>query len=150
MLTQIISKLSPYTGSQKLVKYSQSVGDIMNGIIQTHNIYKSDYDKICLSFWKGNAIKTAKCIYDFLKLNTHYVVEPDNKQTLRSPAAILLLGGNKNKGLDCKSYSLFIGGVLDALRRKGKNINWCYRFASYRLTDKLPHHVFVVLNPDAN
>jgi hypothetical protein len=45
---------------------------------------------------------------------------------------------------------LFIGGILDALNRKGKNINWCYRFASYKFTDKLPHHVFVVINPGSS
>jgi hypothetical protein len=52
--------------------------------------------------------------------------------------------------LDCKSYSLFIGGILDSLNRKGKKIKWCYRFASYRFMDKLPHHVFIVINPGKN
>jgi len=149
-LNTIISNLTPYQGNKTLIKYSQSVGDIMTGILQTHNLYAADYDKISNTFWKGSAVKTAKCIYDFLKANTHYIVEPDNKQTLRSPSAILLLGNNKNNGLDCKSYSLFIAGVLDSLKRSGKKINWCYRFASYRPADKLPHHVFVVLNPNTD
>jgi hypothetical protein len=92
-----------------------------------------------------------KKLYDYLLKNTHYIVEPDSYQTLRSPAAILELGSKKNVGLDCKSYSLFIGGILDALQRKtGRYINWCYRFASYKPFSKLPHHVFVVINPDSN
>jgi hypothetical protein len=147
-VNNILSILTPYQGNKQIVKYNQSVGDIMAGILRTHEQYKNDYDKICLSFWKGNVSKTAKAIYNFLAANTHYKVEPDDKQTLRSPAAILYLGGQKNTGLDCKSYALFTGGILDALKRKGKKINFCYRFASYKMFDKLPHHVFVVINPD--
>ena len=41
----------------------------------------------------------------------------------------------------------FIGGVLDALNRQGKSkFNWFYRFASYSTDDKIPEHVFVVVN----
>ena len=147
MLTPILSILPPYQGRKHIIKHSQSVGDIITGILATHKQYSADYDKIAGKFWRGNSRNTAKCIFDFLKKNTHYVIEPDDKQTLRSPSAILYLGSQPGTGLDCKSYSLFIGGVLDALRRAGKNTNWCYRFASYRVFDKLPHHVFVVINP---
>jgi len=147
-MRNVLSILTPFRNQQKTIVRTQSVGDIISGIMATHNRYKSEYDKIASQFDRGNAMATAKSIYDFLKAHTHYVIESDNKQTLRSPAAILVLGNKKNIGLDCKSYALFIGGVLDALRRKGKNINWCYRFASYQMFDKLPHHVFVVINPD--
>lgn len=146
----ILNILPKFEGRRQIVRQSQSVGDIMHGILQTHKIYASHYDKIAASFWKGTTLKTARAIYNFLAVNTHYRVEPDDRQTLRSPSAILYLGGNKNIGLDCKSYALFTAGILDALRRQGKKINFCYRFASYRLSDKLPHHVFVVINPDSN
>jgi len=145
-VNNLLSILPPYEGRRHVVKQSQSVGDIMDGILVTHNLYKSHYDKIAAGFWKGTTIKTARAIYNFLAANTHYKVEPDERQTLRSPAAILYLGGNKNTGLDCKSYALFTAGILDALRRQGKNIDFSYRFASYKFTDKIPHHVFVVIN----
>ena len=150
MRTSIYNYLPPFKHNSNVLVYNQGIGDIISGILLTHNKYAKDYDRISEKFWKGNAKLTAKCIYDFLKVNTHYIVEPDAKQTLRSPSAILYLGSDKKTGLDCKSYSLFIAGILDSLKRKGFPINWCYRFASYKAYSKLPHHVFVVLNPGTN
>jgi hypothetical protein len=143
----VLNSLQPFRHLSNVLVYNQGIGDIISGILLTHKKYFSEYDKISSKFWKGSSRATAKCIYDFLKSNTHYVVEPDNKQTLRSPSAILYMGSDKKTGLDCKSYSLFIGGVLDSLKRAGYPIDWTYRFASYKAYDKLPHHVFVVLNP---
>jgi hypothetical protein len=139
--------IGKYKGHGMRLKVFQSVGDIMLGIMATHKRYTSDYDKIAPTFDGGNTRQICQRVYNFLLDKTHYKVEPDNKQTLRSPAAILALGSDPSQGLDCKSYSLFIGGVLDALNRRGHNIKWCYRFASYRFGDRLPHHVFVVVNP---
>ncbi len=147
MKEAIYNNLLPFEHKSSILVYNQGIGDIISGILLTHKKYNSEYDKISGKFWKGTAQRTAKCIYDFLKQNTHYVIEPDSKQTLRSPSAILYLGSDKNNGLDCKSYSLFIAGILDSLKRAGYPINWCYRFASYKSYSKLPHHVFVVLNP---
>lgn len=147
-MNHIYNTLTPFKGSKQVLVYNQSVGDIMEGILATHNRYKSEYDKIAKKFLKATPYKTGKAIYDFLAENTHYVVESDNKQTLRSPSAILYLGSNPNIGLDCKSFALFVGGILDSLNRQGENIKWTYRFASYRPFDKLPHHIFVVINPD--
>lgn len=150
MIGTLLNRLTPLQGINKVIQINQSVGDIISGILNTHNYWRNDYDKICLNFNDKTPYLIGKKIFDFLKGHTHYVIESDNQQTLRSPAAILKLGSDKKIGLDCKSYSLFIGGVLDALNRKGININWCYRFASYKFTDKLPHHVFVVINPGSS
>lgn len=149
-MNNIYSHLTPYQGSKHILIYNQSVGDIMQGILSTHNLHRAEYDKISKSFQKSTPYKTGKAIFDFLKTNTYYVIESDDKQTLRSPSAILYLGSNPKIGLDCKSYSLFIGGILDSLNRSGANINWTYRFASYKPFDKLPHHVFVVINPNTS
>lgn len=142
--------ITPYKGIETRVKVFQSVGDIMTGILSTHDSYRRDYDRIAAKFDYGDTMTVCRDIYNYLLAHTHYVIEPNDKQTLRSPAAILAMGANPKKGLDCKSYSLFIGGVLDALNRRGRKIKWCYRFASYRLADRLPHHVFVVVNPNTN
>jgi len=101
-----------------------------------------EYDILAPKFAARSAEQIARNVFNYLKNNTYYVVESDSRQTLRSPSAILALGANPKVGLDCKSYALFIAGILAAFQRKGMRINWCYRFASYRLTDKLPHHVF--------
>jgi hypothetical protein len=146
----VLNVLSKYNGSKRVLKYSQSVGDIINGILQTNKLYQKDYDNICMMFYNKSLLQTLKNIYYYLENNTYYKIESDDKQTLRSPTAILYLGGNKNIGLDCKSYSLFIAGILSALQRRGCKINWCFRFASYNIGNKLPHHVFVVVNPNTN
>lgn len=149
-MTDVLMKLSPFRNNRRVLRYSQSVGDIMSGILETHKKYAKEYDLICTKFDGATAEIIAHKVYNFLKRHTFYVVEADSKQTLRSPAAILALGANPKVGLDCKSYSLFIGGILDAFKRRGRNIDWCYRFASYKIIDKVPHHVFVVLNPSTN
>lgn len=146
----LLNKLPPFQNKRQVVVFNQSVGDIIQGILQTHNKYTKEYDILAPRFAARSAEKIARNVYDYLKEHTYYVVESDNRQTLRSPAAILALGANPKVGLDCKSYALFIAGILSAFQRKGIKINWCYRFASYRLTDKLPHHVFVVLNPGSD
>lgn len=142
--------LTPYQGKKYRLRIFQSVGDIMQGMLATHKQYTKEYDKIAQKFDRGSTLQICRNLYNWMLANTHYVIEPNDKQTLRSPGAILALGGSPKHGLDCKSYSLFIGGVLDALNRRGHNINWCYRFASYRFSDSLPHHVFVVVNPGSN
>ena len=150
MVPALLNKLEPFQNKKQVIIHNQSVGDIMTGILQTHSKYFKEYDKICTSFDGKNADQIARKVFDYLKDHTHYRIEKDNAQTLRSPGAILALGANPRIGLDCKSYALFIAGILAAWQRRGVPINWCYRFASYKLTDKLPHHVFVVLNPNTN
>jgi hypothetical protein len=143
-------QLPLYQNKRHVLIHNQSVGDIITGILQTHSKYKADYDRIALNFAGRDAVQIARNVYDYLKKHTYYVIESDTRQTLRSPSAILALGQNPRVGLDCKSYSLFIAGVLAAWQRRGMNINWCYRFASYKIADKIPHHVFVVINPNTN
>jgi hypothetical protein len=145
-MTNLLARLKPFANKQHILVNDQQVSDIITGLLNTHNQYKSEYDKIAGGFRGRTDRETGKKIYTFLKNNVNYVIEPDSKQTLKSPAAILYTG--KSTGSDCKNYSLFTGGVLSALNRKGANIKWCYRFASYRMFDKMPHHVFVVINPN--
>lgn len=144
----LYNRLKPYLNKHTILVHNQDTSNIINGLLDFHKQYESEYDKIAGAFVGRTPRETGKKIWNFLKTNTRYVVEPDSKQTLRSPSAILYTG--KKFGIDCKNLSLFTGGILDALNRKGNKINWCYRFASYKYNDKLPHHVFVVINPNTN
>jgi hypothetical protein len=144
----LYNRLKPYLNKHTILVHNQDTSNIINGLLDFHKQYESEYDKIAGAFAGRTPRETGKKIWNFLKTNTRYVVEPDSKQTLRSPSAILYTG--KKFGIDCKNLSLFTGGILDALNRKGNKINWCYRFASYKYNDKLPHHVFVVINPNTN
>lgn len=135
----LLSKLAPYRQKQILLYNNQSTADIIQTMLQAHKIYADQYDNVSGFFWSGTRLMTAKKLFNFLKNNVPYVIEPDTKQTIKSPAAIISTSG------DCKHYSQFIGGVLSALCRKGVKINWCYRFANYKLFGSTPHHVFVVI-----
>ena len=137
----LLGRLTPYGRKRILLKNDQGVPDIISAMLSAHKIYANEYDKISKDFYVGNGIKTAENIFNFLKKNVKYKIESENNQRIMSPGAIISLGKN-----DCKNYSLFIMGVLDSLKRKGLIDNDIfYRFASYKLLDEIPHHVFAVI-----
>lgn len=137
----LLGKFEPYIGEQKVLIEDQGTGDIIEGILKTHKKYASQYDNAA-SLLNGSPVEVAKKIFDILKQNCRYVIEPVSKQTLRSPAAILATG--QTLGCDCKSYALFTAGLLDAYRRKtGKDFDIAYRFAGYYGGGLA--HVFVVI-----
>lgn len=133
---KLLSVLSPYRNQQKLLVADQSTGDIIQNILEAHEKYKNEYKKIG-SFFRGDDNEdTGRKLFNFIKKNVPYVIESEDRQLVKSPAAIL------HTNADCKCYSLFIGGVANAL-----NIPFCYRFASYKPNQKNPGHVFIVFNP---
>jgi hypothetical protein len=138
--SDILSMLPGTRGRRILVEENQSVGDIISLVSFAHRKNLSNYDKIAPSFFDRDPRVTAKKLFDFCKKNIGYLEETEAVQTVRSPQVILSEGTG-----DCKHYASFIGGVLDALNRRGAKINWTYRFASYRLFDSVPGHVFVVI-----
>lgn len=140
----ILGKLTPFQNTNKILVEDQNTGDIIKGIISNHEIYKDEYDKISETFLGDNVRETARNVFNFLKSNVPYYIEPISKQTLRSPSAILAL----NHGADCKSYATFSNGIFDSLNRKGLlRVPIAYRFASYRNDTNEPQHVFSVLYP---
>jgi hypothetical protein len=148
MLRQLQDKLQPFRNQQVMVVRNQGVGDIIQGILSTHNQWSKEYDKIASSFIGHSERDTLQNIWEFLKKNVRYNAESEGKQMLKSPSAILATG--RTTGSDCKNYSLFTAGILAALARKGYKIPFSFRFASYRLNDKIPQHVFVVAYPKTN
>jgi hypothetical protein len=137
----LIGKLPPYQNNAVLVQRNQTVYDIINEVLEAHELFRRDYDNIAADFWTGDIETTARKIFDFLKRNVRYKIETEGKQTTKSPAAILAHGIG-----DCKHYASFINGVFDAINRKyNQNINWFYRFASYNFFDREPAHVFAVV-----
>jgi hypothetical protein len=146
---QILNKLPPFYNRRDILVNDQDVSDIITGILTTHAQYANQYDKIAPYFIGSNNYQTGANIWHFLKNNVRYKVEPERAQMLKAPAAIVTssINGSTNTS-DCKNMSLFTGGILSAINRAGGRINWCYRFASYKLWDKIPQHVFCVINPD--
>lgn len=142
---ELLGKLPAFNADYVLIKQRQSTNDLINAISSRHKVFANDYNNICLDFLGNDEYETAENIYYFLRDNVDYVEEGIEAQTVRSPAAIIATG--KTIGADCKNYSLFAGGILDALNRRGANIVWCYRFAGYNYIKKELGHVFVVINP---
>ena len=136
----LLTYLPPYQNNWQLIKDDQYVRDIIKEVLDAHEIYAEDYDQIAGFFDSGSIEQICKQLFDFCKNYIHYRRESKEDQTTQSPSGIIVLGHG-----DCKHYAGFIGGVLDALRRKGRKIKWWYRFASYDWLDNTPGHVFVVV-----
>lgn len=143
-VTAMLGRLSPYRGNVETATYRQGTKDIIREIEKCHHEHAAEYDKIADQFSRNSPPEIAGALWKFLKTNVRYSVEPADRQSVKSPAAILASGKYKS-GNDCKHYALFAGGILDALRRKGKNIEYVYRFVNYRLLETDPQHVFIVL-----
>lgn len=137
----LLQDLPPFLHRYTTIKKNQSVYDIVKEVLEAHEIFANDYDRIAAYFDGSSYEDIARRLFNFLKSNVAYKIESEESQTTKSPSALLVQGFG-----DCKHYAGFIAGVLDALNRRGKNINWNYRFASYNLFDKEPGHVFVVLH----
>jgi hypothetical protein len=144
----LLNQLDSFKNNQRIISYDQSTNDIINAILRQHNKCFSEYDKLYNYFDGGNYENTAKKVFKYLKDNVKYEIEPDNLQTVKTPAAILATG--KTTGSDCKNFSLFFAGILDSYRRNtGEKFDIAYRFASYDGSN-IPEHVFVVINPDTD
>lgn len=141
----VIAQLPPYKGNEFLRVEDQDTKDIIAWLLKVTPKYAKDYDLIYQDFDTGDLYSTCKGLWRFLKYSCTYNAESREDQTVRSPAAILQL-----PNVDCKHYSLFIGGVLDAIRRQtGDKFTWNYRLASYN-GDPTPGHVFVVAKDKEN
>lgn len=137
---EVLSRLPEYQDKWFLVTKNQEISDIINEMMEAHRTYAPYYDRIAFLFYDPDIDKLCDNLFSFVQKNIRYEEESDKQQTTKLPSGMLLDG----KG-DCKHYASFIAGVLGALKRAGCDLNYCYRFASYRIFDKEPHHVFVVV-----
>jgi len=131
------------SGIRRDMVMDQDAVDIINGMLRAHRKWARQYDKIYKLFIGDNIEDICYGLWKFIK-QIPYRVETENLQTVKSPQAIVWYNDVPG-GIDCKHYSLFIAGVLDAMRRNGIKIKWAYRFVSYKNGDDTPHHVFVVV-----
>lgn len=141
---EVLALLPPFKNEKKLVTWRQSTNALVNEIVKTHEKYETDYDLIYQLFDTGDIYDTCAGLWNFCKYNLKYTIEGEDEQTVKSPTAILQSG----EKIDCKHYSLFIAGVLDAIKQNmGDGWDWCYRFASYNGTKHIEHVFVVVFDP---
>jgi hypothetical protein len=144
---QVLKKLGgfPQTEPQVLVE-DQDVDDIIRGVVKKHKECAHYYDVIFPMFDQdGSWYDVGDRLWTFCKEQIAYRIESTEWQWVSTPATIL-----KNGYCDCKGYALFCAGVIDAMKRAGEDVEWCYRFASYALLNSTPGHVFVVINPETD
>lgn len=139
---RLIECLPAYRDEWIVVTKRQTVRSIIREVLNAHDEFAPHYDLIALYFDADSVPEICSKLVAFCKENIRYKEESDDDQTTAVPAGILTRGYG-----DCKHYAGFCGGVLDAINRAtGKNIRWKYRFASYRIFDSVPHHVFIVVD----
>jgi hypothetical protein len=131
--------LPSIANNSELIVEVQGEKDLIKEILISHNEFAKDYDRIYDHFVCNTLDETGETIFDFLKKNFKYTAEGEGDQTVKTPGRILTPG----EKIDCKHYSLFAGGILGAIDRNVRPVNWCYRFASYNF-EKVAAHVFVV------
>jgi hypothetical protein len=142
----LLNYLPAYKGNEYIIKKNQNTNDIINGILDAHIKYAKDYSNISSFFIGSTPRKTCENIWKFLKQNVRYRIESEDRQTIKTPAAIIATGNTV--GSDCKNLSLFTAGIIQDLNKKGlTKIPFCFRFSSYKLFSDIPEHVFVVAYP---
>jgi hypothetical protein len=143
---ELLDILPPYANKKLVIEYDQDVHDIVREVIEAHKYFAVDYDYVYQFFDTGSIKEICEQLFNFCKQNIVYRIESEDKQTTKSPAAILALGCG-----DCKHYASFIAGVLSAIvRNTGRQINWSYTFACYSMFDTEIQHVFVTVRENGN
>jgi hypothetical protein len=140
----LLAILPPDKGKEETIVGDQDVDDIMQEVLDAHQKFRKDYDRIAGQFAQG---PVEKRLYDWCRQNLRYIVESIQLQTTTSPTVLMQRGY-----CDCKGYAGFIAGVLDALNRKYKgHYDWCFRFGVYENLYEHNWHVFVVVrHPDGS
>jgi hypothetical protein len=73
----------------EMLVQDQSTGDIIDAICTAHKRHAQEYSRISSFFNAGTPREVGRKIFNFLKNNVRYVIEPGSKQTVKSPAAII-------------------------------------------------------------
>jgi hypothetical protein len=141
----ILSALPPKRHQPVVLVDDQDVGDIMHYMPMKHEECAYMYDKIAMYFADADIYTVCMSLWKFCKNNLEYFEEDEEEQRISSPITMLRRGY-----ADCKGYALFIGGVLDALCRRGWQFQWLYRYVPQSAVSIHIGHVFVVVNPKSD
>jgi hypothetical protein len=130
----LLAELPKYQRKYKLISPTQTVAKIRGQLMKSHDENAGMYDKIAPQFVRRGMPQTFESLWTWVKDNVRYEEETEHRQVIKTPGALIETGVG-----DCKSMASFVGGVLDAMKRMGKRLNWRYVFAGYGDTN----HVFV-------
>jgi hypothetical protein len=134
---KLIKQLPEPVYKAKLINSWQNTDNIIDAIAKQHNKNLSEAKKIAYYFKGIDERDTAKNIFDFLKSEILYTVEPAEKQTTKTISRFLSDGTG-----DCKHFSLFTNTILQSCGYRP-----LYRFSGYK--GKQIQHVYSYL-PKSN
>lgn len=123
-------------GRMQLVHKVGFTGDIMSELVETYRDSRGQTAKLSKHLQGESAAKTAFNIWTFIRKQLKYIVDPDTKQYLKTPARTLHDGF-----ADCKGYSILAASILSDL-----GIPAAFRFVNYKPGP--PTHVYVVAYDD--
>lgn len=126
---KILQILPPPVYRSKLISGWQNTNDIISAIRNQHAENAIEADKIKHLFCGSNERETAKNIFNFLKNEIEYRIEPASKQTTKTISRFVADGYG-----DCKHFALFANTILERC-----GFRPLYRFAGYRNKTDLQH-----------
>jgi hypothetical protein len=144
-LDDVYKLLPPAKNNRVLTKRSQTTRDIINQVLTQHPENVKQAKKIAHLFDTGEAYGTCQNIWNFLKFQVPYKVEPSSEQTTKTLSRIIHDAKFNTGKNDCKHYSSLTGAILDCL-----GYDFTYRFAGYSNYINMPTHVYVFCNEGKN
>lgn len=136
-LNKAISLLPPPDHKRVKVKAFQNTKDLTSAIAVSHKENLKYAKKLAPYFQGSNRYQTGRNIWNFLKTQVPYKVEPGSSQTTKTLPR-MLNDAAKGLGSDCKHYAVFSGSLLQELK-----IPFTYRLAGY--ISNTPQHIYVVM-----
>lgn len=134
MRTDLLKHMPTVTGFNKLEVSDAFNSDIISTIHKNLPEATKQVLSIAKNFKGRNRLQTAQNIWNFLKSQIQYKKDPQGSQLVRLPNRFLKDGTG-----DCKSYSLFTGAILSALK-----IPFSFRYTSYVPGSTIPTHIYVI------
>jgi hypothetical protein len=128
-----------YSNDENFVVHDRGDTEDIISVIMYADKQSAPYTSKVAPLFMGNDLEsTCRNIFDFLKENIRYVKDPRGHEQIKSPGRLWEL-----KEGDCKSFSIFIGSILQNL-----GIPYVYRFVAFSRSPQADFtHVYVVADP---
>lgn len=126
--------IAPAQNKQVLLKDTYRTDDIVKAVFRCYEACNSQVKQFAPALRGATIYETCRNIWNFLKRNIAYRIDPPGDQFIKEPARVWA-----DKYCDCKSYSIFIASLLKHLGIRG-----VFRFVSYD-ADPQPTHVYIVV-----
>lgn len=122
-------KIKKTSGKYNLMYKEGKTDDIIAVILHADKRSASFTKNFASSLIGGDIKDTCRKIWNFVKTNVEYREDPFGVQNIKSPSEVW-----QTKVADCKSYSIFIGSILQNI-----GIPYTFRFVAFKGRDRVTH-----------